>query len=138
MASASSWLKIAPFGIRKCLNWARANYGDVDMYITENGFSDRLGNIDDLLRIYYYKHYINQLLKSILIDEIPLKGYYAWSLLDNMEWTGGYNYKFGLTSDNFTDRERTRTPKASSQYYKKIVGENGFLEKYQPMQELVT
>lgn len=130
--AASSWLKIAPFGIRKCLNWARENYGDIDMYITENGFSDRLGNIDDLIRIYYYKHYINQLLKSVLVDEIHLRGYYAWSLLDNMEWTGGYNYKFGLTSVNFTDPARTRTPKASSKYYSKIVENNGFVENDSP------
>lgn len=36
----------------------------VEILVTENGFSDRLGNTDDLQRIYYYKHYINQLLKG--------------------------------------------------------------------------
>ncbi len=47
------------------MNWIRDHYGqDVQIYITENGFSDRLGNLDDLQRIYYYKHYLNQLLKG--------------------------------------------------------------------------
>ena len=43
--------------------WLKEEYGNVDMYVTENGFSDFLGNTDDLMRIYYYKHYINELLK---------------------------------------------------------------------------
>jgi len=58
--SGSSWLKVCPWGIRQAINWATREYGAPDIYITENGFSDRLGNIDDLQRIYYYKHYLNQ------------------------------------------------------------------------------
>ncbi len=39
--SASSWLKVVPFGIRRMMNWIKEEYGaDVDIYITENGFSD--------------------------------------------------------------------------------------------------
>ena len=72
------------------------------------------------------------MLKSVLLDGVPVRGYYAWSLLDNMEWAGGYNYKFGLTSVNFSSPERTRTPKASSRYYTTIVGENGFSESSPP------
>ena len=66
---------MCPWGIRQAINWATREYGAPDIYITENGFrfswktliasqifcsSDRLGNIDDLQRIYYYKHYLNQ------------------------------------------------------------------------------
>jgi hypothetical protein len=66
-AAASSWLKVAPFGIRRLMNWLKSNYGSIPIYITENGFSDYLGNTDDAQRIYYLKHYINQLLKGNLI-----------------------------------------------------------------------
>lgn len=67
LGSASSWLKVAPFGIRKLMNWLGKNYGThVPIYVTENGFSDSLGNLDDLHRIYYLKHYINQLLKGTI------------------------------------------------------------------------
>ena len=64
-SSASSWLKVAPFGIRRLLNWLSKTYGqNLPIYITENGFSDFHGNLDDLHRVYYLKHYINQLLKG--------------------------------------------------------------------------
>ena len=47
------------------MTWIADQIGaDVPIYITENGFSDLIGNLDDLHREYYYKHYINQLLKG--------------------------------------------------------------------------
>ena len=55
---------MVPYGIRKTMNWIKDHYGaELPIYITENGVSDRQGNLDDLNRIYYYKHYLNQLLK---------------------------------------------------------------------------
>ena len=63
--AGSSWLKVTPWGIREALKWATKTFtseekGQPTFYITENGFSDLQGNTDDLQRIYYYKHYINQ------------------------------------------------------------------------------
>ena len=49
-SAASSWLKVTPWGIRQALTWASAQYGQPDIYVTENRFSDKLGNIDDLQR----------------------------------------------------------------------------------------
>ena len=63
-SAASSWLKVTPFGMRRLMNWLKTNYGSIPIYITENGFSDHLGNTDDVHRVYYLKHYINQLLKG--------------------------------------------------------------------------
>ena len=64
-SSGSSWLKIFPAAIRRLMVWLKGEYGNkYDIYVTENGFSDLLGNTDDLMRVYYYKHYINQLLKG--------------------------------------------------------------------------
>jgi lactase-phlorizin hydrolase len=62
--SGSIWLKVAPFGLRKIVNWIRDNFGDYEIFITENGVSDGQGNLDDLPRIYFYKHYLNQLLRG--------------------------------------------------------------------------
>ena len=48
------------------MKWIKEQYGaDVPIYVTENGYSDRIGNLDDMHREYYFKHYINQLLKGI-------------------------------------------------------------------------
>ena len=59
---ASNWLKVTPFGFRRLLNWL-TQY-EKPIIVTENGFSDFLGNLDDMQRIYYYKHYLNQMLKG--------------------------------------------------------------------------
>ena len=130
--SGSSWLMVTPWGLRSIMKWIKTHYEDVDVYVTENGVSDRLGNLDDLHRIYYYKHYLNQLLKSITLDEVPVKGYFAWSLLDNFEWAKGYSEKFGLHQVNMTDPDRARAPKQSAYYYSKIVEQNGFVETDDP------
>ena len=46
------------------MQFIKSHYGDIPVYITENGFSDAQGNLDDMQREYYYKHNINQLLKG--------------------------------------------------------------------------
>nr|KAG5708130.1 hypothetical protein BaRGS_002866 [Batillaria attramentaria] len=64
ITSGSSWLTVNPFGIRKMVNWIRRQYGDVPIYITENGLSDKNASLSDEHRIYYYRNYINELLKD--------------------------------------------------------------------------
>ena len=125
--AASSWLTVYPESLRKSLAWAKARYGDIDIYITENGHSDFLGNLDDISRIYYYKHYLNEALQAINSDGVNLKGYFAWSLLDNFEWGMGYTVKFGIHQVDFNDPNRTRTQKASARYLASIVAANGFV-----------
>ena len=119
------------------MQWIKTQYVDVDVYVTENGVSDRLGNLDDLHRVYYFKHYLNQLLKSISVDSVSVKGYFAWSLMDNFEWAKGYSEKFGLHRVNMTDPERTRTPKQSASYYSNIARQNGFLETDGPCMDFL-
>ena len=64
--SGSVWLKVTPVGIRRMLNWVKFTYGDFPIYITENGVSDRNGSLQDEHRIFYYKHYINNVFKGQL------------------------------------------------------------------------
>jgi beta-glucosidase/6-phospho-beta-glucosidase/beta-galactosidase len=52
-SSASFWLKVVPWGIRKLLNWVDQNYDHPEIFITENGFSDT-GELDDQDRINYH------------------------------------------------------------------------------------
>jgi len=127
--SGSSWLKVTPWGLRSTLNWITKEYeGKYDIYITENGFSDKQGNLDDLQRVYYFKHYLNQMLYAVKKDGVRLKGYFAWSLMDNFEWAMGYTEKFGLHFVDMEDPNRARSMKNSAKFYAQIASNNGFVK----------
>ena len=87
--SATFWLRVVPWGLRKLLNWIKNEYNNPEMLITENGVSDK-GEMDDTCRIDYLQAHINQVLKAIKLDNCNVTGYMAWSLMDNFEWNSGY------------------------------------------------
>ena len=60
---ASSWLYIVPWGIRRNIRWVCERYGNMPLYITENGVSDH-GEKDDQLRQDYFNSYVNEVLKG--------------------------------------------------------------------------
>ncbi|XP_038072995.1 lactase-phlorizin hydrolase-like [Patiria miniata] len=126
--AASDWLKIVPWGIRRILKWLADEYGrELPIYITENGISTHdVLELDDKIRVDYYKAYINEVLKAIELDKVNVKGYTAWSLMDNFEWASGYTERFGMHYVDFNDPERARTAKASAKFYATVVAENGF------------
>ena len=57
-----------------------------------------------------------------------MKGYTAWSLMDNFEWKRGYSERFGLHYVNFSDPDRPRTPKASARFFRDLIEDNGFFK----------
>ncbi|XP_047096706.1 myrosinase 1-like [Schistocerca piceifrons] len=109
----SFWISDIPWGLRKLLNWLHKSYPGYPFFITENGWSDPPGVLNDTARIHYYRGYLSALLRSINDDGVPVIGYTAWSLLDNLEWMSGYTIKFGLYSVDYDGPERPRTAKAS-------------------------
>ncbi|KAM3608026.1 uncharacterized protein V6R79_017957 [Siganus canaliculatus] len=125
--SGSSWLKITPFGFRKILNFIKEEYGNPPIIITENGISER-GDVDlnDVPRSYYYEQYVNQVLKAYLLDKVDIRGYTAWSLMDNLEWATGFEERFGLFYVNRSDPALPRLAKASVARYATIAKCNGF------------
>ncbi|KAM3607593.1 uncharacterized protein V6R79_010433 [Siganus canaliculatus] len=127
LETGSTWLRIAPFGFRKLLNFIKEEYGNPPIYVTENGVSES-GTVDlnDPHRAYYYENYINQGLKAVVRDGVDLRGYTAWSLMDNFEWARGYAERFGLFYVNRSDPNLPRIPKTSASRYATIVNCNGF------------
>ncbi|GFN90101.1 lactase-phlorizin hydrolase-like [Plakobranchus ocellatus] len=124
-STQADWLKVNPWGLRNILRWARDHYNDPPIFITESGRPDD-ADLNDDGRIYYYNNYINEVLKAIKLDGVNVKGYTAWSLMDNLEWTSGYFAKFGLYSVDFNSPNRTRTPRASAAFYHRLIANHGF------------
>ncbi|PSR98148.1 Beta-glucosidase [Actinidia chinensis var. chinensis] len=100
--AASPWLYVVPWGIRKLLNYIAQRYNNPPVYVTENGMDDDEDGscplnemLDDKLRVCYYKGYLTAVAQAIK-DGTDVRGYFAWSLLDNFEWSSGYTRRFGL------------------------------------------
>jgi beta-glucosidase len=98
------------------------------VYVTENGaaFFDPPtadnGRVRDPLRIAYLRDHL-QALRAAIAQGVDLRGYFAWSLLDNFEWSLGYSKRFGLVHVDFATQ--TRTPKDSARYYSEVIATNG-------------
>jgi len=104
--------EIYPEGLYHFLTWTHENYTKgLPLYVTESGMSnaDELGRPDQERIDYLVLHLAAA--KSAIADGVPLNGYTFWSLLDNYEWTLGYEKRFGLVHVDFDTLERT--PKAS-------------------------
>lgn len=110
--------EIAPEALELSLRNAHAQTG-LPVVATECGVSTP--DDDDNLRIQYYQKAIEGVARCI-DDRIPVKGFYAWSLLDNYEWLSGYDPKFGLVQ---VDRDSMiRTPKPSAHWLGGIARSN--------------
>uniref|UniRef100_A0A914EGN5 Beta-glucosidase n=1 Tax=Acrobeloides nanus TaxID=290746 RepID=A0A914EGN5_9BILA len=110
-----------PQGLRSVLNYASQTY-KVPVAVTENGYSDGTGTLDDTIRIDYLRDHLIATLQARQ-DGANVLGYTVWSLMDNMEWSSGYTVKYGLYQVNFTDPNRTRTPKASASWYTNVIAQ---------------
>jgi beta-glucosidase len=94
--------------------------------ITESGCSyndgpDATGAIHDSRRISYHRQYLAALAQSIA-DGADVRGYHAWSLLDNFEWADGFSQRFGLAYVDFKTQQRTM--KESGGWYGRVAAEN--------------
>jgi beta-glucosidase len=101
------------------------------MYVHENGaaFPDAVaadGSIDDPDRRGYIARHIDAV-RAAVRDGVAVRGYFAWSLMDNYEWAEGYRARFGILHVDFATQQRTL--KASGQWYADLIkahrGEGG-------------
>ncbi|XP_050512615.1 myrosinase 1-like isoform X4 [Diabrotica virgifera virgifera] len=118
--TASSWLRVVPWGLRKLLNWIKFTYGDIPIIITENGVSEDGSSLEDDIRTDYYQQHLSAV-KDAMDDGVNVFGFTAWSLMDNFEWLRGYTEHFGMYHVDFESPNRTRTPKKSVEYFKNVI-----------------
>ncbi len=122
--TAFGW-PVVPAGLTDILVQLRNRYGGKlpPVYITENGCSTadqpaEDGTIDDEARISYLDSHIRAVADAIAAG-VDVRGYLAWSLMDNFEWAEGYHQRFGLV---YVDYETLhRTPKASFFWYRDLI-----------------
>uniref|UniRef100_A0ACB8G1J9 Uncharacterized protein n=1 Tax=Sphaerodactylus townsendi TaxID=933632 RepID=A0ACB8G1J9_9SAUR len=129
--TASPWISIVPWGLRRLLNFVSQEYTQsrIPIFIGGNGApTDGEGGdfINDTKRLDYFQLYINEALKAIKVDAIDVQSYIARSLLDGFEGPTGYGKKFGLHHVNFEDANRQRTPKESAYFFSTVIENNGF------------
>jgi beta-glucosidase len=106
--------------------------------VTENGISisdtvSHDGRVHDPSRIDFMIGYLLQLRRAIR-EGVDVRGYFAWSLLDNFEWQEGYKHRFGLIHVDFATQKRTL--KDSALWYQEAIASNGdILSRYLPADE---
>ena len=114
---------IVPEGLHRLLHWLSTRYPGLPIYVTENGAAlndqaDEDGFVNDPERIAYLREHIAAA-RAALHEGVDLRGYFVWSLLDNLEWTHGFRQLFGLVR---CDRQTLRrTIKASGHWYGEFV-----------------
>ncbi|OXA55693.1 Lactase-like protein [Folsomia candida] len=89
-------LPITPFGMRKLLNYVKESYGSsLPIYLINGcGEVEGVDGTDDTFRVDFFKIHINECLKAVKLDGANVKGFTAWSLIDNFEWSGGYTGEY--------------------------------------------
>ncbi|PWZ08701.1 Beta-glucosidase 4 [Zea mays] len=124
--AASEWLVIVPWGLHKLLNYIVKKYNNPVIYVTENGMDDeddQSATIDQVLndtkRVGYFKGYLNSVAQAIK-DGADVRGYFAWSFLDNFEWAMGYTKRFGIVYVDYKDG-LSRHPKASALWFSRLL-----------------
>nr|KYP40970.1 Beta-glucosidase 6 [Cajanus cajan] len=132
-------LFVVPKGMEKIVDYIKIRYHNMPVYITENGYSSPLKAdvtmhdlLQDFKRIDYHKAYLAALLRAIR-KGADVRGYMIWSLLDNFEWTHGYETRFGLY---YVDRHTLeRIPKLSVQWFSSFLNNTGHTNKRENLGE---
>lgn len=121
--------EVQPEGLRRLLNRLHRDYtgpAGVPLYITENGAAyddvpDEHGYVDDQDRLAFIEAHL-EAVHAAIQDGADVRGYLAWSFLDNFEWAWGYHKRFGIVRVDYETQERT--PKASALWFARVASAN--------------
>jgi beta-glucosidase len=116
----------APHALGDFLRFISKEYDGPRIYVTENGVCDNTppkeGVIEDRPRVELLRGFLAGVSRAIE-DGVDVRAYYVWSLMDNFEWALGFTRRFGIVWVDYETLERI--PKASAQFYRELIRENG-------------
>ena len=117
-----------PQGLTDTLKWIHDSYGAPPIYVTENGaaFADpptvAVEPLEDPLRVDYFRAHLRAV-RDAIGQGVDVRGYFAWSLLNNFEWAYGFSKRFGIVHVDYATQQRT--PKDSALAYRDFVLQQG-------------
>jgi len=119
-------LDVRPAALGRILHRVAGQTG-LPLYVTENGaafhdYVDPEGQVKDTERVAYLSDHFAEVLRAIEAG-VDVRGYFIWSLLDNLEWADGYSRRFGLIFVDFGTQ--SRIPKASARWYQQLIASQG-------------
>jgi beta-glucosidase len=114
--------EIYPEGLAEVLRRMHSEYGFQRLVVTENGaaFADTLdaeGQIPDADRVAFFRAHLEQIV-AVRREGVPVDAFFAWSLMDNFEWSEGYTLRYGLVHVDFETQRRI--PKASAHFLRSL------------------
>ena len=123
--TAMNWL-VDSSSIYELMTRLRDVTDGLPIYITENGsawydYVTQDGTVEDYERLDYLRDHLAAL-HAAIADGVNLRGYFAWSLMDNFEWAEGYAKRFGLVYVDFGTQKRIL--KRSGEFYARVVRAN--------------
>jgi beta-glucosidase len=118
---------VEPSGLTALLKHLHDEYPGTPLLITENGaaYADGPGDdgsVHDARRVAYLDGHLRAC-HDALAAGVDLRGYFAWSLLDNFEWSEGYAKRFGIVHVDYNTQQRTL--KDSAKWYREVIRRNG-------------
>ncbi len=128
--TAMGW-NIDPDSFTELLVKVGGRYPDMPLMVTENGaaFDDEVsadGRVHDVQRVdYLYRHL--DAVGTAIDAGVDVRGYFVWSLLDNFEWSFGYDRRFGIVRVDFDTLERIW--KDSAHWYSALVATNSLPDR---------
>jgi beta-glucosidase len=123
---AASWHTLGPEAMYWAPKFVQSLWNAKEIFITENGCAtaDVLaddGNVYDTDRVMFLRSYLTELHRAVA-DGVPVKGYFQWSTMDNLEWTAGFGNRYGLVYVDFETQKRT--PKLSAAWFREAATRN--------------
>jgi beta-glucosidase len=124
-ATTSFGWSVIPESLTEVLDRVSRDFTSLPILITENGASyddylDPDGDVVDVRRVEYLRGYLDAVISAVERG-VDVRGYYAWSFLDNFEWAEGYGKRFGLVFVDYATQRRI--PKLSAHWYRRLIAE---------------